>query len=497
MLTYEDALYYKTLCQCGLFEMVDKWIDTEVGLRVNLDGIFLDLACCYGDLSKIISVLHQYIGDNKVDNKIVCDKLRSLIYEKYNNGEINIEQAMSYIFSFSDQELMYEDYWRDFSNLSILYNDFCENNPLFKQQFYQIFLKFLSTGIYDNINFFGKNKVKNKNKTKFFIKWGIGLFLYSILVFILSGVILKLYVDNVGPSNDTVFSIYTTSTILLILIPVLMFILARALIYEFFSKEGKSERRKRNLELEEISKKRESDSLAIREKYKLPNDILTEFEYNKKYADKPTKKKLIIMVIFELICLILTLGAPIYFELLNNEISFTLLMIGIVFGIYGFCVLCSAPKKGIIYSCIPVLCYAIPLVIVYYGYNCSTEWILALSTILVGSLLLFIFILYIAIIPNRLYRRAEIQYINDFVNKYGEINIDAEYYYGKKYITLFLDNGHKLLVVEYDENNSILIILGFVCYNGINLKNQILSYQEVEKDFDSAIELGINKLRES
>ena len=82
ILLYEDACYYKLLLQGGFCKEVNEWIDNIATNIDVLEGIYLDLVCNQNNLSKLISCLHSYIGNNKIDDKGLCDRLRLFIKEK-------------------------------------------------------------------------------------------------------------------------------------------------------------------------------------------------------------------------------------------------------------------------------------------------------------------------------------------------------------------------------------------------------------------------------
>ena len=117
-LSFDDAMFYKVLLQSGFKEDVDKWIDDFINNTELLEGIYLDLACCYSDLNETISCLHNYIGDNPINDKEVCIRLREFIKEKLDNSEISIERATGALISFvSDNR--HKKYWSDFYMVSI------------------------------------------------------------------------------------------------------------------------------------------------------------------------------------------------------------------------------------------------------------------------------------------------------------------------------------------------------------------------------------------
>ena len=66
-LSFDDAMFYKVLLQGGFKEDVDKWIDEFINNTELLEGIYLDLACCYSNLNESIYCLHNYICENTIN----------------------------------------------------------------------------------------------------------------------------------------------------------------------------------------------------------------------------------------------------------------------------------------------------------------------------------------------------------------------------------------------------------------------------------------------
>ena len=81
-LSYLDAYYYKLLLEVGFSEDVNNWI---LGLAEKcdvLEGIYLDLVSNQGDNNKVISCLHNYIGEKDIDDDALATKLRLFILNK-------------------------------------------------------------------------------------------------------------------------------------------------------------------------------------------------------------------------------------------------------------------------------------------------------------------------------------------------------------------------------------------------------------------------------
>lgn len=89
-LTFEDAEFYIWLCSNGFYDYVDNVINDYVINNEILSGIYLDLACCYGNIDKTLSCLHNYVGDNECDNDKVFTMVRNFLYEKYLSGSLDL-----------------------------------------------------------------------------------------------------------------------------------------------------------------------------------------------------------------------------------------------------------------------------------------------------------------------------------------------------------------------------------------------------------------------
>lgn len=183
-LTYEDALFYKLLCQAGYEKDVDDWITFICNSNETLEDINLDLAFCQGKNNEIISCLHNYIGDNKVDELVVKNHLRLFILEKLNRNEITIEQAADSLSKFAwATNDWFSDIWFDFYVIGE-YLDEVNEGIMKKEDFYLEVRKFIETGdnMFDNTrptNNAPVEKTKNKLELYFGLVW---LFIHIILI---------------------------------------------------------------------------------------------------------------------------------------------------------------------------------------------------------------------------------------------------------------------------------------------------------------------------
>lgn len=146
LVTYEDALFYKLLSQIGYEKDVDDWITSICNENERLEGVHLDLAYCQGKNNAIISCLHNYIGDNQVDNQIVQTRLRLFILEKLNQNEITIDFATTSLIRLS--KVVGDcgfDIWFDFYLVGE-YFDFVDEGTVKKEEFDAEIRHYLETG---------------------------------------------------------------------------------------------------------------------------------------------------------------------------------------------------------------------------------------------------------------------------------------------------------------------------------------------------------------
>lgn len=103
-LSFDEAMFYKVLLQSGFKEDVDKWVEEFINSAEELNGIYLDISICYYDINEFISCLQNYIGNNSINDKEVCNRLRNFIKEKLDNEEITIERAIEALISFGSNK---------------------------------------------------------------------------------------------------------------------------------------------------------------------------------------------------------------------------------------------------------------------------------------------------------------------------------------------------------------------------------------------------------
>ena len=91
----EDAFYYKNLLMLGFSDGYDEWLDYYLELKDPLSDIVLELSCCGSDVTKTISVLHNYCAEQPFDESAVCDRLRLFFKDAYYTNRMSKEEISS------------------------------------------------------------------------------------------------------------------------------------------------------------------------------------------------------------------------------------------------------------------------------------------------------------------------------------------------------------------------------------------------------------------
>lgn len=335
---------------------------------------------------------------------------------------------------------------------------------------------------------FKKNeKIELKKERKKKINQWLFIFIYVFIIFILV-VGIDIIIIKTNPQIDAqkVSSISIVINCLLIIPP----IVAKDLFFDLIHllKKKNREAARKNKQLAEEKYKSYSDSL--REKYHIPSDVLTQYDYNKiKNNSTLTKIKWTILGICEIACLCLVLGIVFYGDVVSVTTTISLVCLGIILGIYGFCFLCEAYFKGIIYSTIPVLCYLSPLLILYYGFKIDNGVSLGVGTMVIGSLLFAIFITIIVLTKKKKEKTLTKYYQNSIFN-------GPDFYYDNHFsLALYLNNGKYVVITSNNNCEYDICVFDDIVYEKILLKSVIVNRVSLASDDQTAVLKGIELLK--
>ena len=146
LLSYEEACFYYLLLKTGYTKEVDEWIDGIAYNNETLEDINLELVYKQSNTNELISCLYNYINEQKMDDKLICEKLRLFIKQKLDNNEITIEEAANSLCSFSlGNGDINAPYWIDFYMVSV-YGEYVDSTLLEKTKYHAIVRQFVNTG---------------------------------------------------------------------------------------------------------------------------------------------------------------------------------------------------------------------------------------------------------------------------------------------------------------------------------------------------------------
>lgn len=255
LLSYEEASFYKLLLQTGFEKDVNKFIDLILENNDTLEGINLDLVSNQGDINSLISCLHNYIGDNIVDDKTISDRLRLFIKDKVDKDELSVEEAVNALYGFvCISEKYHDEFWHDFYLIGEDY-EFYYGKDIEKTNFLNRFYHYIETGEKFKIDYpvgrlsfkeLLKKEKEEMNKIRAVVNYTI---VPISLVIIFSILITNLILLTINEER------YTTLAIILFII--VGIILISLLISSFFvrKKEIKLELSKYDFTVDKESKK--------------------------------------------------------------------------------------------------------------------------------------------------------------------------------------------------------------------------------------------------
>ncbi|MBQ8147045.1 MAG: hypothetical protein IJ039_09695 [Clostridia bacterium] len=166
----EKAYYFLILLTVGIKDDYEKWLTERLEKENPLSDIVLELAFCTSDISKAISVLHNYIIDSTeaLDQTVVCDMLRLFLKEKYQSGKMNKKEITSLMYRFACIHENYESFGGSIWNSLYFFDDYyslAESGNVFWESFDNDLLSYLNDGTPIDLRFPFVPKVK-VHKTK-------------------------------------------------------------------------------------------------------------------------------------------------------------------------------------------------------------------------------------------------------------------------------------------------------------------------------------------
>ena len=239
--------------------------------------------------------------------------------------------------------------------------------------------------------------------------------------------------------------------------------------------------------------KAESDNLRL--KYRIPDNMYTEFEYNKlKRKNDNFCCRLTSFIILEIIALFIFVLGLINNHLFtdNNVIYFIFIVITIAtVGLYS---IASLSIKRIDYFIGPIFCYFIPFIFMDKIVKTGNSLLLALITIIVGTLFFAYGLIFEVIIPLKKQSKATAEYSNKFFEQYGYKAFSIGDYQS---LSLYLENGRYVSIITLKEGSYAITVKGQICYKKIWIKDVPIDHIELSCDYSQAIKKGVELLQKN
>lgn len=242
-------------------------------------------------------------------------------------------------------------------------------------------------------------------------------------------------------------------------------------------------------------KKLKEENDILRAKYNIPNNIYTQFEYNKfKEKNDNFKVRLICFIIIEIIAIFIFV-----FGLINNQ-WFTdnnviyFLFIVVTLATLGLYSIAGIAIKKIDYFIGPILCYFIPFIFMDKIVGTSKDILLTLITIIIGTILFVGGLILEVIIPLKKQKKATIEYCDKFIEEYGSMAFQTRDYFP---LYLYLENGRCVSLFSIEEDYYAITVRGSIFYKKIKTADVPIEHIEVSCSYSEAINKAIELLQKN
>lgn len=247
--------------------------------------------------------------------------------------------------------------------------------------------------------------------------------------------------------------------------------------------------------LTHFEKKLKEESDELRAKYNIPNNIYTQFEYNKLNEKKNNfKGRLIIFTIIELITIFLfVLGLVNNHWFTGNRFAYFFFLV-ITLATTGLYSIASINIKKFEYFIGPIICYFVPFIFMDKIVGTDSDLVLTLITIIVGTILFIGGLVVEVIVPLKKQSKATIEYCNNFTEQYGYKSFLIREY---QPLCLYLENGRYVSIISLNNDNYVITVRGYIFYKKIKTTDVPIEHLEVSCDYFKVIDKAIELLQKN
>ncbi len=118
-MTPEIAEYHRAMLMVGLIDRFYQDFDATLENEDPLSDLMLSLCTCVSNVNQVVSVLHEYTLNHKIDEQKVYDLILDDIRSRYLNGELSRTQVVSTLYSIAQcLDKFWDEPWNQFSYLT-------------------------------------------------------------------------------------------------------------------------------------------------------------------------------------------------------------------------------------------------------------------------------------------------------------------------------------------------------------------------------------------
>lgn len=242
-------------------------------------------------------------------------------------------------------------------------------------------------------------------------------------------------------------------------------------------------------------KKAKEESDYLREQYNIPKNIYTYFEYHKlKERKENIWPRFVICFALQLVALVMfILGLTNAEKIDNSQLGYFIFTV-ILVALLGLSVIVKW-KNGKNYLITPYLCYFVLFVFMDKIIETENELILALVTLIGGTLLSAYFLIVSVILPHKKQKKATAEFQTEFYKTHT--NVSWVDYRDHLPLNLYLENGRYVSVFSYDENNHTIAVCGSIFYKKVKTTTVTIEQVEIICTYAEAIAKAIEMLQDN
>jgi len=142
-MTPEIAEYYRAMLLVGIRDKFDAAFDRALETEEPLSDLVLSLSSCISDVNQVLSVLHEYTLDYKIDEQVVRDLILEDLLSRYIAGEMTRADVTNTLYRIVwNLNKFWDDSWWKFTDIYYdleLYEDGVINEEVFNRCFDALF----------------------------------------------------------------------------------------------------------------------------------------------------------------------------------------------------------------------------------------------------------------------------------------------------------------------------------------------------------------------